>query len=78
MNALTLTNGTGRRLTLIVEPVADEYAFGPGDKIELRPPLYIDRREIIDIQITDDHVVVLVPEEVDIRRDGVPVSRLGV
>ena len=78
MNALTLTNRTGRRLALVVEPAADEYAFEPGDTLELRPPLYLDRRQIIDIQIASDHVVVFVPEEVDITRDGEPVPRRGV
>jgi len=78
MNGLTFTNQTDRRLTFIIEPIADEYAFEPGDKIELRPPLYLDRRQIIDVEITGDHVVVYVPEEVDITRDGKPVARLGV
>ena len=77
MNSITFTNRTERKLTLIVEPVADEYIVHPGDRIEMRPPLYLDHREVVDIQIAPDAVVVFVPEDVAITRNGEPVDREG-
>jgi len=73
MDGLNLKNSTGRKLTLIVEPIAEEYAFAAGDLLELRPPLYLGSSEVIDVEFTGDYVVVYADEDVSITRDGKPV-----
>lgn len=77
MKGLTLTNDTGRNLTLIVEPVADEYAFNAGDTLELGPPFFLDRDQVIHVEISSDYVVLYAAEEISIKRDGEPVPRVG-
>jgi len=73
MKGINLKNSTGRKLTLIIEPIAEEYSFNVGDEIELRPPLYVDPREVIDIRLERDLVIVFADEDVSITRDGKPV-----
>jgi hypothetical protein len=75
MNGITFRNRTGRKLTLIIEPIAEEYLVEAGDTVELRPPLYLDHRKIIDIELVDDLIIVYADEDVSITRNGKRVPR---
>jgi hypothetical protein len=72
MNGLTFTNRTDRKLTLIVEPIAEEYGLNAGDEVELRPPLFLDNRQVIEVELTGELVIVYAAVDVEVIKNGKP------
>lgn len=74
MAGISFTNNTGRKLFLMIEPIAEEYDFLDGDHIEIDGDIYIDNRKTIDVRLDQDVLAVFVSEDAEIKRNGERIS----
>jgi len=74
MTAITLTNKSDREMVVVIEPSADEYRFSPGDIMKIGPPLYLDERQVVDLQLGVEIIIIFAPEEAEVTRNGVSIG----
>lgn len=74
MTKFTVSNHTATNILVIVEPIANQYTLKPDEQFEFGPPLYIDDRKVVDVQLANGMIVLFLPEEVSIKKSGKPVQ----
>jgi hypothetical protein len=70
MNGLSITNTSDLPMLLIIEPIAEEYTLDPGERIDIGPPFFLDYRKIVDVQVGAGEIVLFLPEEANLSKDG--------